>query len=141
MLNIGRNYGIRYQKSSVRINGSLQSPVATRCGKEDTGIAIFKMIQSQLTLDGYVNVCVYLCKRLSFHDYQVIAKARVPIIKFVEKRSGISFDIRSFFLQYNHTDWNYWKKIIYYFVMMMLSGLPGILIHAVLFHDRYLDWY
>lgn len=26
--------------------------------------------------------------------YQVIAKARVPIIKFVEKRSGISFDVR-----------------------------------------------
>ncbi|KAM0071458.1 putative Nucleotidyltransferase superfamily [Helianthus debilis subsp. tardiflorus] len=25
---------------------------------------------------------------------QVIAKARVPIIKFVEKRSGISFDVR-----------------------------------------------
>lgn len=25
---------------------------------------------------------------------QVIAKARVPIIKFVEKKSGVSFDIR-----------------------------------------------
>jgi len=26
--------------------------------------------------------------------YQVIGKARVPIIKFVERKSGLSFDIR-----------------------------------------------
>lgn len=31
---------------------------------------------------------------LSLKNIQVIAKARVPIIKFVEKKSGIAFDIR-----------------------------------------------
>lgn len=32
---------------------------------------------------------------------QVIGKARVPIIKFVEKRSGVAFDIRFHFLPLN----------------------------------------
>lgn len=34
----------------------------------------------------------YLLKRLEI--LQVIAKARVPIVKFVEKKSGVAFDIR-----------------------------------------------
>ena len=37
---------------------------------------------------------------------QVIGKARVPIIKFVEKQSGISFDIR-----YNVKFWDYYCNL------------------------------
>jgi len=36
------------------------------------------------------NICCLKCLLIS----QVIGKARVPIVKFVEKRSGIAFDIR-----------------------------------------------
>jgi DNA polymerase sigma len=38
------------------------------------------------------NMNIYYLKCLLIS--QVIGKARVPIIKFVEKRSGIAFDIR-----------------------------------------------
>lgn len=41
---------------------------------------------------------------LSFE--QVIGKARVPIIKFIEKQSGISFDIR-----YNVNFLNYYRNL------------------------------
>lgn len=39
--------------------------------------------------------------------FQVIGKARVPIIKFVEKRSGVSFDIRFIYFPFTmlHLEW------------------------------------
>ena len=40
----------------------------------------------------------YFVDGLIFLSWQVIAKARVPIVKFLERNSGIAFDIRLNFL-------------------------------------------
>lgn len=47
-----------------------------------------------------VNVRNVLLSDVLFLVFQVIGKARVPIIKFVEKRSGFSFDIRFIYLPF-----------------------------------------
>ena len=42
--------------------------------------------------------CSQVSYDVNFVSWQVIAKARVPIVKFVERISGIPFDIRLYFV-------------------------------------------
>jgi DNA polymerase sigma len=40
------------------------------------------------------SLLIFLVDHFFFLSWQVIAKARVPIVKFVERKSEIAFDIR-----------------------------------------------
>lgn len=82
---LGCDSRLRNPEPTARFAGSFSGIVTEEHCEKNTGASLFIIkFPSTQNLPSYFWLS-YL---------QVIAKARVPIIKFVEKRSGVAFDIR-----------------------------------------------